>query len=61
MPVPQLKLGENGEMILDEKSLTIETTGEKNARVALANADVVYDDSSTCNVLSFSPPVLIHF
>lgn len=54
MPVPQLKLGENGEMILDEKSLTIETTGEKNARVALANADIVYDDSSKNSVLSFS-------
>lgn len=44
MPVPQLKLGPNGEIILDEKSLVIETTGDKEARVTLANADIVYDD-----------------
>lgn len=50
MPVPQLKLGANGEMILDEQSLTIEMTGEKEAREALANADIIYDDldSSKC-------------
>lgn len=52
MPVPQLMLGPNGEMILDEKSLTIEMTGEKEARERIANADVVYDDlhSSECFV-----------
>lgn len=44
MPVPQLKLGPNGEIILDEKSLVIETTGDKEARAMLANSDVVYDD-----------------
>lgn len=44
MPVPQLKLGPNGEIILDEKSLVIETTGDKEARETLANADIVYDD-----------------
>lgn len=44
MPVPQLKLGPNGEIILDEKSLVIETTGDKEARVMLANSNVVYDD-----------------
>lgn len=44
MPVPQLKLGANGEIVLDEKSLVIETTGEKEAREILANSDVVYDD-----------------
>lgn len=43
-PVPQLKLGANGEIVLDEKSLVIETTGEKEAREILANSDVVYDD-----------------
>ncbi|KAG4067568.1 hypothetical protein HA402_005340 [Bradysia odoriphaga] len=43
-PVPQLKLGPNGEIVLDEKSLVIETTGDKEARVTLANADIVYDD-----------------
>lgn len=44
MPVPQLKLGPNGEIVLDEKSLIIETTGDKEAREALANSDVIYDD-----------------
>lgn len=44
MPVPQLKLGPNGEIILDEKSLVIETTGDKEARETLAHADIVYDD-----------------
>lgn len=44
MPVPQLKLGPNGEIMLDEKSLVIETTGDREARETLANADIVYDD-----------------
>lgn len=44
MPVPQLKLGPNGEIVLDEKSLVIETTGDKEAREKLANSDIVYDD-----------------
>lgn len=44
MPVPQLKLGPNGEIILDEKSLVIERTGDKEAREMLANSDIVYDD-----------------
>lgn len=44
MPVPQLKLGPNNEIVIDEKSLVIETTGDKEAREALANSDVVYDD-----------------
>lgn len=43
-PVPQLKLDANGEIILDEKSLVIETTGDKEAREMLANTDVIYDD-----------------
>lgn len=44
MPVPQLKLGANGEIVLDEKSLVIETTGDKVAREVLAKSDIVYDD-----------------
>lgn len=43
-PVPQLKLDVNGEIILDEKSLVIETTANKEAREVLASSDVVYDD-----------------
>lgn len=42
--VPQLKLDVNGEIILDEKSLVIETTANKEAREVLASSDVVYDD-----------------
>uniref|UniRef100_A0A1B0D8B3 Transcription factor TFIIIB component B'' Myb domain-containing protein n=1 Tax=Phlebotomus papatasi TaxID=29031 RepID=A0A1B0D8B3_PHLPP len=49
MPVPQLKLGPNGEMILDEKSLVIETTGDREARETLANASIVYDDEYSSN------------
>uniref|UniRef100_A0A7G3B0B4 Putative transcription factor tfiiib component b n=1 Tax=Lutzomyia longipalpis TaxID=7200 RepID=A0A7G3B0B4_LUTLO len=49
MPVPQLKLGPNGEMILDEKSLVIETTGDREARETLANASIVYDDEFSSN------------
>lgn len=44
MPVPQLKIGPNGDIIIDEKSLVIETTSEKTARETLANSDIVYDD-----------------
>lgn len=44
MPVPQLKLGANGEIVLDEKSLVIETTTDKEAREMLASTEIVYDD-----------------
>lgn len=44
MPVPQLKLGPDGEMILDEQSLVIETTADKEARATLANTKVIYMD-----------------
>lgn len=52
-PVPQLKLDANGEIILDEKSLVIETTGNKEAREILANSDVVYDDEFSGSKLFF--------
>lgn len=60
-PVPQLKLDANGEIILDEKSLVIETTGDKEAREMLANSDVVYDDEfsgSKCDHCSSTGPPL---
>ena len=41
---PQIKLGPNGEMILDEQSLVIENEREKEMRDTLANAEIVYDD-----------------
>lgn len=55
MPVPQLKLGPNGEMILDEQSLTIEMTGEKEARERIANGEIIYDDlhSSRLSIFCF--------
>lgn len=52
-PVPQLKLDANGEIILDEKSLVIETTGNKEAREMLANTDVVYDDEFSGSKMHF--------
>lgn len=47
MPVPQLKLNSNGELILDDKSLVIETTAEQEARKVLANSSLIYLDENT--------------
>lgn len=41
---PQLKLGPNGEMILDETSLVVENEREKEIRDTLAKTEIVYDD-----------------
>lgn len=68
MPVPQLKLGANGEIVLDEKSLVIETTTDKEAREMLATTEVVYDDEfsgSMYNIIDLIVPfdsnaILIH-
>lgn len=49
MPVPQLKLGPDGEMVLDEKSLVIETSERKRARKTLARAEVVFHDEHSAN------------
>ncbi|XP_058058109.1 uncharacterized protein LOC131209132 [Anopheles bellator] len=46
---PQLKLGPNGEMILDEASLVIENEREKEIRETLANTDIVYQDEFSGN------------
>ncbi|KFB38022.1 hypothetical protein ZHAS_00005289 [Anopheles sinensis] len=46
---PQLKLGPNGEMILDEASLVIENEREKEIRDALASKDIVYQDEFSGN------------
>uniref|UniRef100_A0A182WFC9 Myb-like domain-containing protein n=1 Tax=Anopheles minimus TaxID=112268 RepID=A0A182WFC9_9DIPT len=46
---PQLKLGPNGEMILDEASLVIENEREKEMRETLANTDIVYQDEYSGN------------
>jgi Myb DNA-binding like len=47
--VPQLKLGPNGEIVLDEKSLTIENLKEKEAREQIANSKIQYDDEYSNN------------
>lgn len=41
---PQIKLGPNGEMILDEASLVVENEREKAIRDSLAKAEIVYMD-----------------
>uniref|UniRef100_A0A182YM90 Transcription factor TFIIIB component B'' Myb domain-containing protein n=1 Tax=Anopheles stephensi TaxID=30069 RepID=A0A182YM90_ANOST len=46
---PQLKLGPNGEMILDEASLVIENEREREMRETLANTDIVYQDEFSGN------------
>ncbi|XP_055595438.1 transcription factor TFIIIB component B'' homolog [Uranotaenia lowii] len=46
---PQLKLGPNGEMILDEASLVVENEREKEIRDALARTEVVYQDEFSGN------------
>ncbi|TMW45990.1 hypothetical protein DOY81_008932 [Sarcophaga bullata] len=45
--VPQLKLNAKGELILDDKSLVIETTAEQEARKVLANSSLIYLDENT--------------
>jgi len=47
MLVPQLKLDANGEMIIDEKTLEIETTAEVEARKVLANSSLILMDETT--------------
>jgi hypothetical protein len=47
--VPQLKLGPNGEIVLDEKSLTIENAKEKEVRELMANSKIQYDDEYSNN------------
>ncbi|XP_058820147.1 uncharacterized protein LOC131682579 [Topomyia yanbarensis] len=46
---PQLKLGPNGEMILDETSLVIENEREKEIRDTMARTEIVYDDEFSGN------------
>ena len=47
LPVPQLKLNSQGELILDDKSLEIETTAEQEARKTLANSSLIFLDENT--------------
>lgn len=47
IPVPQVKVGPDGEIILDEKSLVIEQTGTKRGREQIENSEVIIDDLDT--------------
>ncbi|XP_057338144.1 uncharacterized protein LOC130676143 [Microplitis mediator] len=45
MPAPQVKVGPDGQLILDEQSLVIERTGVAKQREALANSEAIIDDN----------------
>ncbi|XP_012268075.2 transcription factor TFIIIB component B'' homolog [Athalia rosae] len=49
MPVPQVKVGPDGQLIIDEQSLVIEQTGTKKGREALAKTEVVVDEGRSGN------------
>lgn len=49
IPVPQLKIDANGDMVLDETSLVVENEQQKQNRILLASANVVYDDDLSGN------------
>ncbi|XP_024935921.1 transcription factor TFIIIB component B'' homolog isoform X2 [Cephus cinctus] len=49
MPVPQVKVGPDGQLIVDEQSLIIEHTNAKKNRDALANSEAVIDDGGNSN------------
>jgi len=44
MPAPRVKIGANGEIILDEKSLVIETTESKRGRKALMSSAPILEE-----------------
>jgi len=47
LPVPQVKVGVNGEIIIDEASLQLETTEQKKAKDLLQNSPVVFENNKT--------------
>jgi len=47
LPVPQVKVGLNGEIILDESSLQLETTEQKKAKDLLQKSPVVFENNKT--------------
>ncbi|XP_039277441.1 transcription factor TFIIIB component B'' isoform X2 [Nilaparvata lugens] len=44
MPVPQLKVGPDGKIILDSSSLVIETTGTEKSRTDIQNSELVEEN-----------------
>ena len=49
VPVPQVKVGPDGALIIDEQSLVIEHTGAKKNRQALAKTQALIDDGTVGN------------
>lgn len=45
--VPQVKVGVNGEIIIDDSSLTLETTDAKKGKDALTNSPIVFESNKT--------------
>jgi len=45
LPVPQVKVGPNGEIIIDESSTMVETTASKRARTDLADSTLVVENA----------------
>lgn len=45
MPVPQVKVGPNGQLIIDEQSLVIEQTNAKKGREVLSREVIIDDDN----------------
>ncbi|CAK9821538.1 Transcription factor TFIIIB component B'' homolog [Anthophora retusa] len=46
MPVPQVKVGPNGQLIIDEQSLVIEQTNAKKSKEVLSKEAIIDDDNS---------------
>lgn len=46
MPVPQVKVGPNGELIIDEESTLIETTAAKKAKENLLKSPLVFESAN---------------
>lgn len=49
IPVPQLRLNAEGELVLDEASLVVENEEHRKNRILLANTNVVYYDELSTN------------
>uniref|UniRef100_A0A1B6KX87 Myb-like domain-containing protein n=1 Tax=Graphocephala atropunctata TaxID=36148 RepID=A0A1B6KX87_9HEMI len=47
IPVPQLKVGPDGQIILDPKSLVIETTGMEQSRAEMEKSQVIQETGAT--------------
>ena len=46
LPVPQVKVGVDGEIIIDESSTMVETTASKRAKTDLMNSPLVVENSN---------------